>query len=170
MALYTIHAPVMADGEPADPVDLVAIKDGFCWPALFIPLIWTIYRRLWLVVLLLVVGLIVLALLAPLGGLAVGGAFLLGRLYFALEANGPRRWTLESRGYRLVGVAEGRSVEEAERRFFAAWSPADMDDRAAPAEPEPPAPPPPATPLLPWKRPLGDSQVVGLFPTPGLSR
>ena len=39
--------------------------------------------------------------------------------WFALEANGLRRWTLERRGYVLVGVVEGRTLEEAERRFFA---------------------------------------------------
>ena len=163
--------PGKAAGQSVDPADLVAIKEGFCWPALFIPLIWTVYRRLWLVLLLFLVGLILLGFLDSLGGAVVGVVFVLGRIWYALEANGLRRWTLERNGHRLIGIAEGRTIEEAESRFFATWRPAAM----AP-DPDEAAPPPPAAAAghgprpNPWRRPESDPQVVGLFPTPGSAR
>ena len=61
MAIYTIHAP-SAGRRPDDPTAFVAIKDGFCWPALFIPLVWTVYRRLWVVLCLAILGLVIAVL------------------------------------------------------------------------------------------------------------
>ena len=50
MALYTVFAPPPEPGETApDPVRFVFVKDGFCWPALFIPELWLLFRRMWLV-------------------------------------------------------------------------------------------------------------------------
>ena len=173
MAIYTIHAPPAGRGSD-EPTAFVTIKDGFCWPALFIPLVWTVYRRLWVVLCLAILGLVLLGFLAPLGGTVVGGIYVLGRIYYALEANGLRRWTLERRGYRLVGLAEGRGIEEAERHFFAIWQ---GDDAAAPAARPAAAPEtadgaPPASPeqSRPVRRSMSDPQIVGLFPSPGAAR
>src|SRR5262245_18774036 len=117
MALYTIHAPRPAGDTPAEPADLIFIKDGFCWPALFIPLIWLFYRRLWLVLLLYLALGIGLAMVSGVAGTDASTAvLLLFAFWFALEANGLRRWTIERRRYDLVGVVEGRTLEEAERR------------------------------------------------------
>ena len=40
MRLYTVQT---RDSELSEP-DVVLIKEGFCWPALFLPLLWLIYR------------------------------------------------------------------------------------------------------------------------------
>jgi hypothetical protein len=102
---------------------------------------------------------------------------LLVHLLFALEANNLRRWTLERRGFRLVAVAEGRNIEEAEIRYF---SSREAGDPALPVPPIPapppaptsvPTPPVPPIPPIPTSlRPIQPSaeagDVVGLFPTP----
>jgi hypothetical protein len=161
MALFTVHAPRTADGAEADPSDLVFVKDGFCWPALFIPVVWLVYRGLWLTLLLYVVALVGLSFVAGLAGSDASTAVIvLFAFWFALEANGLRRWTLERHRYDLAGVVEGRTREEAERRYFAEV----MDETvAAPAA----ATPPPAAPTLPAPpAPKRNPGIVGLFPDP----
>ena len=180
MAVYTVHAPRLAEGETPDPAELVFVKDGFCWPALFIPVVWLIWRGLWLALLIYLVLVIGLASLAGFAGSDASTAVMvLFAVWFALEANGLRRWTLERHRHQLVGVVEGRTREEAERRFFgeegpvavavapvaAALEPAPTPAPANMAEAKPvaatPTPPP-----LPKRAPA----IVGLFPTPGGNR
>jgi hypothetical protein len=160
MSIYTILAPPPRTGDIApDPLSLVFVKEGFCWPALFFPEIWLIFRRLWLVLVLDIASVLVLAvsvILSHAGSVAVP-ILLLGRILLALEANGLRRWTYYRHGYRLVGVVEGRRLWEAELRFFLDWAP-ETSAATPPPEPEPPRPRPPSPEA-------GD--VVGLFPAPG---
>lgn len=169
MALYTIHAPAPDEGAATAPADLVFVKEGYCWPALLIPLVWTLYRRLWLVVLLLLAALLVFVAVAGALGQAALAIYLLGRVFYGLEANGLRRWTLERKGYSLIGVAEGRTLSEAERRFFTEWEDdgpvyrppvAATPETGAPAARRPASRPP---------APIGP-EVVGLFPTSGSAR
>jgi hypothetical protein len=175
MTIFTIHAPQKADGAAVDPAELVFVKDGFSWPALFIPPVWLVWHRLWLTLLIWVVAVVVLSILSGLAGSDASTAvMILFAFWFALEANGLRRWTLERRGYVLVGVVEGRTLEDAERRFFAEAGvdggapvtmpspyPATVAPPPSPAAPQPPPPPPP-----PRARP----GIVGLFPAPGHRR
>ena len=103
----------------ADPVAYVFVKDGFCWPCLFVAPFWLLFRRLWLVFLLYLAATALIAAANRFIGGPVPALFaLLAHFYFALEANGLRRWNLLRRGYRVIGVAEGRRVGEAEVRFF----------------------------------------------------
>src|SRR3546814_4716129 len=44
------------------------------------------------------------------------------QLFLGVSANDIRRWTLERQGYRDIGVAAGRTLEEAERDFFRRWT------------------------------------------------
>ena len=44
---------------------LAFVKDGFSWPALFVPLLWLIYHRMWIE--LIVLGLVYLALRSAFG-------------------------------------------------------------------------------------------------------
>jgi Protein of unknown function (DUF2628) len=160
MAIYTVHAP--PDTPPEAVAErMVFVKDGFSWPALLIPLIWLLYRRLWLGLLLyLAFVALVVAVDAGLGETAAQIVAVLGAILFALEANNLRRWQLARRGWREVGETEGRGLEEAELRFFHRWA----------ARPEPAAAPAPRVrPQAPWGRmaraPEGDDpHVLGLFP------
>lgn len=167
MSLYTVLAPPPQPGEARpDPVRFVFVKDGFCWPALFIPELWLLFRRMWLVfVLYIAVSLVISAIGSRIGGPLPWVALGLVHLLFALEGNGLRRWTLTGRGYTFVGVAEGR-YDDAELRFFSQWEPP-----AAPAEDDAEAAPPgDATPVAPQearKDAAEAGEVVGLFPAPG---
>jgi hypothetical protein len=156
----------------------VFVKEGFSWPALIIPELWLIFRRMWLVIIVyLAVALMVMAIDQQLGGRVPGVFLTLAHLLFALEGNELRRWTLARHGYRLIGVAEGRRVGDAEIRFFYELEslrpqPAPASEPTAPTPPTPPAPSTPATsrpfPETPAGPPSAEAgEVVGLFPAPG---
>jgi Protein of unknown function (DUF2628) len=169
MAIYTVLAPkARDDGTLPDPMDVVFVKEGFSWPALFFAVPWMLYRRLWLVLAGYIAVAVVLGMIgAKVGGTLAGDALILLHFLFALEANELRRWTLQRGGYALASVVEGRGLEEAEIHYFTAL------EAPAAAMPMPPVPPTPATPPMPPKNPgplrpsaeAGD--VVGLFPAPG---
>ena len=130
MKSYTIHIPPNATGQAAAE-GAVFVKDGFCWPALFIPVLWLLWRRMWLVLVLYIVAAgIITAAAAPLGDTPGAAIAILFAFAFAFEANNLRRWSLERRGFHEAGCSAGRTLEEAEIRYF-------CDDRpAAPAAPE----------------------------------
>ncbi len=158
MTLYTVLAPPLRQGESRpDPIALVFIKEGYCWPALFFPAIWPIFRRMWLVLVLYVAVAIGLVIVGEQGhaGMAVVLA-ILAALWFPVEANGLRRWSYLIRGYRILDVVEGGNLREAELRYFLEWP------AIAPSAPPPPAEKPPVR--LPSAE-AGD--VIGLFPAPG---
>jgi hypothetical protein len=175
MAIYTVLAPAARDGETAtDPMRTLFVKEGWCWPGLFIPILWLLFRKMWLIALAYVVVFAALAYIdTRLGGPVTGFAMLAAHLYLLLEGNELRRWTLTRRGYALAGVVEGRSREEAEIRYFADTEPLVAAQAAAPVvAPVPPTPPtPPVAPA--WRSepaPAAPSaekgDIVGLFPAP----
>ncbi len=176
MPLYTVFAPPVKSGETApDPERFVFVKDGFCWPALFFPELWLLFRRMWLVFVLYLAASLAVSII----GTKVGGALpwvtlILMHLLFALEANALRRWKLSGAGYDFVGVAEGKR-EEAELRFFSQWPPAASTPAPAADTADGSAPP-----WQPWARPSAgeaasephkpvaeSGEVIGLFPAPG---
>lgn len=134
MKVFTVHEPP-APGEGSARFDRFAfVKEGFCWPALFVPFIWVLWHRMWWVLLGWLAVAVATTLLAELvsGAEAAVGVFsVLFTLWFALEANGLRRWSLEQKGWRMVGVAAGRDLVEAEQSFFRRQEPA--RSAAAPA-------------------------------------
>ena len=162
MPLYTVLAPPVRNGDAApDPVDYVFVKEGFSWPALFIAEVWFLYRRMWLVFLLyVVVASAALAVERQIGGPLSGLFLTLAHFLFALEGNGLRRWALSRRGFRLIGVVEGRHLAEAEIRFFSEWPAPTVERRRMPV---PDAPVRPA----PVSQSAEEGGVVGLFPAPG---
>jgi hypothetical protein len=164
MAIYTVLAPRADSAAAPDPMSVIFVKEGFCWPALFVAGPWLIFRRMWLVLVgYIVVAILVSAVSAATGPLSTGVAIVLLHFLFALEANQLRRWTLERKGYGPIGVVEARGLEEAEIRYFstADWA---VDETLAPPAP----PPPPARPALGMIQPSAEAgDVVGLFPAPG---
>ncbi len=162
MPLYTVHAPPPRSGAAApDPMDYVFVKEGFCWPALFVPVLWLLFRRMWLVLVIYLVAVLALAAAERAGGGPLPDvATVLGWLWLALEGNQLRRWSLRRRGYRLVDVVEGGRLAAAESRYFHDWPEATETPPAAPpGEPLPPAPP---------SQPSAEAgDVIGLFPAPG---
>ena len=97
----------------------VAVKDGFCWPAFFLPTLWAAVQGLWLAVtgLLLIAALLtalaeVAEAFAPafLGGVAV-------RLWIGRIGNSLHRRRLQRQGYILVGLVWADGPDEG----LAAW-------------------------------------------------
>ncbi len=126
MTVYSVYEPP-GDADLAARADKVSfVKDGFSWLALFVPILWLIYQRMWLE---LFVFLAVFASLPWLFGndpamKAVVGWVSFGlTLVFAFEANDIRGWALRRRGFTLAGTARGRDREEAEASFFTRWLP-----------------------------------------------
>ncbi|MEJ8574980.1 DUF2628 domain-containing protein [Microbaculum marinum] len=161
MKVFTVHEPPEAGSGRLEGVTLV--KEGFCWPALFIPAIWMLWHRMWWVLLgwlAIGVGLTVIGEIFARTGFVVGILSFVFSIWFALEANELRRWSLARKGWRMLGVAAGRDDEEAEQSFFRrVLTPAPTAgsaQRSVPARP----------PVVP-RRPSGGSEpVVGLFPHP----
>lgn len=164
MTTYTVHHPSAAAAEILNRSDeTVFVKEGFSWPALFIPFLWLIYHRLWIGLLgyiALVSGIAVVGALFSLSDVVTNIISLGANVLLAFEGNNIRRWTLRGKNYHDVGVVIGRPLMEAERRFFQS-----LIDHGAP--------PPDAVPV-PDEKPIQvatalgrDSGPAGLFPAPG---
>jgi len=167
VTVYSVYEPPIEAPDIAERAERLAfVKEGFSWPALYVPLLWLLYYRMWIEVIVLV--LVYVALQVVFGTDAQGQtltawASLAIGVLFAFEANDLRAAALERKGYRLAGVASGRDRTEAERSFFTAWLPQQAKATRAPERgPEPRRESEPAASI-----PRGeDEQVIGLFPRP----
>lgn len=158
MSVYTVHQPPPRTGETsADPQRFAFVRDGFYFWALLFGPFWMVFHRLWIVTVLYAVAVMVVETclwmlrVDTFAQTAVGFvlAFLVG-----LEAATLRRWTLDRRGWKNVGIVVGDDLESAERHFFATWTarqPKPMTAAASAIHV-----PASATP-----------EVIGLFPEPG---
>jgi hypothetical protein len=163
MKVFTVHEP--PDAVSASPdrgrLDRITfVKEGFCWPALFVPMFWLLWHRMWWVLLAWLAAGVSLAAIGnqmPETDLIIGVVSLLFGLWFALEANALRRWSLSRKGWRMLGVAAGRDREEAEQSFFRR--------HLAPGR-EVPRPAAPVRTVPPRPRPPANEPVIGLFPQP----
>ena len=118
MRVYTVHIhPRRRDMDR----DIVLVKEGFCWPALFFSVLWAIWNGLRLVAvrfLLLEAALSLLFDIFPISPWSQAGLSLLLAVAIGLTANDLRRWTLSRRGYQGAGAVVERDLVAAERRFF----------------------------------------------------
>ena len=157
MPVYTVHAPVANGADFAAADRFVFVRDGFHFWAAIASVIWLLWHRLWLVLVIYLAG--TAAIQVALWALGVSGAvkFAVGILIGILigcEAGTLRRWSLRRR-WTNVGLVVSPNQETAERRFFESWS-ADA------------ASPPPAAAALPqsMRMPEPAPDVIGLFPEP----
>ncbi|MBT4491087.1 MAG: DUF2628 domain-containing protein [Rhodospirillaceae bacterium] len=153
MRLYSVHHRP-GERDVTDP-DVVLVKEGFCWPALFLPLVWLLYRmQFWgLLAYLLLTGLLTVAVtlsgMDDLTGLALS---LVLSLLVASLANDWRSWRLSAKGYELVTVVAAKNLSQAERIFFLhEWQ---GDDDALIASPAKTFVPLPASSLTPFATPF----------------
>lgn len=157
MKIYTVHVPVLRDGEVSPNPDRVRfVRDGFYFWAFLLGPLWMIWNRLWLVLVLYLVA--TAALFAGLTALGVTSAAqivvgLLVAILIGCEGGSLRRFGLRRR-WTQSGVVAAKDLEEAERRFFESWT---GDAASVPPESSwpPSAPVPPTSP-----------DVLGLFPQP----
>lgn len=159
MRTYTVHA---RDDAPADgEADRRFVKEGFSWPALFVPLLWLLFHRMWLPLLGWLAAGVALSAAGtvwPASEGAVTAAALLFALWFAFEANGLRRWSLDRKGWPMVDIVNGRDRWEAELSHFRK-----LALGAAPPARAPGA----ARAAVPGAPRRGDAVVGGLFPEGG---
>jgi hypothetical protein len=165
VTVYSVYEPTKGDADLALRAERLAfVKEGFSWPAFFVPYLWLIYHRMWIELILLIVLLVALQL--AIGGgqgqALMGWASLAISVLFAVEANNLRSLALERRGHAFAGVASGSTREDAELSFLRAWLPQQARaERSPEAAPERPRQAP--APLLPRPRDEGE-EVIGLFP------
>jgi len=147
---YTVHHP-SADSQAilAQTDRLVFVKEGFSWPAFFVPFLWLLYHRMWLVLVLFIAASIVIGIVPEIIPLtpAMQAALGLGvNLIMGLQGNDLLRWTLARRGRKEIAVVVGNGIAGAEHRFFerlcsdGLHNPNDFAP-SAPATREPVAPP-----------------------------
>ncbi len=169
MTVYSVYEPSKETPDIEARADaLHFVKEGFSWLAFLVPVLWLIYCRMWIE---LVVFIAILALVQLIsGGGQEAGAQFAGWVTIAIsvllgfEANDLRSAALERRGYRLIGVAEGRGRTDAELSFFKTWLPL---QRKQPRPERPPEGPVERQREGEAKRrtTLGEGEgVIGLFP------
>ena len=126
MKTFTVHEPAEPASDPLKRADqLVFIKEGVAWLALFFPVIWLLVQRLWLVLVLFILAAIGISAAATSLGVnqeIVAWATIALGVLLAFQANDLRRWKLDRKGYRMVAAVAGNSREDCERRFFADWA------------------------------------------------
>ena len=173
MPVYTVHAPSVDETDVRGTTDrFVFVRDGFSFWAFVLGPVWLLYRRLWLAfagyLVLSIVVEVVLTLLHAGAGTRFAVMAVIAVL-IGLEAASLRRWTLSRRKWRALDVVVADDEEAAERRFFDRWTTkrgVDFDlsavDRGGP-------PPTRTVPGQPFSQ-VPRSDIVGLFPQPGLPR
>ena len=125
MKIFTVHEASGAGAAALARADgLVFVRDGFSIFAVISPVLWFIWHKLWIALLVYITGVGVLmgfAELAGLGETQFGILSALINLGIGLEANNIRRWFLEREGAAMIGVVSGHDLEECEYRFFSSW-------------------------------------------------
>jgi hypothetical protein len=167
VTVFAVYEPPVQAPDLVERSDRLAfVKEGFSWPAFFVPLLWPLYHRMW-------IEWAVLALIYILVQLAIGTdpeaqtltawASLAISVLFATAANDLRAASLERRGYRFAGAASGRDRIDTERSFFSYWLPQQETTAREPAASPAPRRDTGARPKL--SRGEGE-EVIGLFPQP----
>ena len=129
MKAFTVHMPPDFTGDAAAE-RAAFVKDGFCWPALFIPLLWLLWRRLWLVLVAYLVAVTAIGAVQVIAGEGAATLILIAfAFYFAAEANNARRWSLRRRRWTPAGEAFGHDRDEAEIGYFTGREWRGDDDR-----------------------------------------
>jgi Protein of unknown function (DUF2628) len=166
MSTFAILAPPRHQHTAAEQTDrFIFLHEKFSLGVFLFAPLWMIWRRLWLVLIIYLVGVGLIGYGLRLSGIswsAIAVVLVLGHLLLGLEATSLVRWTRTRRGWRECGVVIADDLDMAERRFF--------DNRATL---RPATNPVPVT--VPGQFPaaqVGSSQpdIIGLFPEPGGGR
>ena len=125
MVTYTVHEPPAPGADRIDRgVELEFVKDGFSWLTAICPPLGLLANGLWLIAGGYIAG-------AALLGWAlnqlkvdpqlIGIIFFMLNIYLGFEASTLKRWMLDQKGWQTLGVVNGTSISECERRFFESW-------------------------------------------------
>jgi hypothetical protein len=127
VATYTVHEPPEPGSDRIDRgAELEFVKDGFSWLTAIFPPIGLLAKGLWLALIAYLVGIGLLVWLLEtlkVDGQWIGLVVSMIGIYLGFEASTLKRWKLERAGWRTLGVVNGRSIAECERRFLEGWLP-----------------------------------------------
>lgn len=169
MPTYTVHAPPPRQGETMSaPERFVFVRDGFHFWAFVLAPLWLLVHRLWLGLVMYVVGYGLVGVAFFILRVPANAQLLVGlaiALLVGFEAPSIWRWTLTRRRWSTLGFVVGEDAEVAEQRFFANWA-----KPAAETPVSPPAPPASGYSTTVRRGPPSPSDVIGLFPEPGGQR
>lgn len=105
MRVWTVH---LRQGH-----ETILVREGFAWLAFLFPAVWFLVNRMWLVlVLYLALGALLGAATQALPEAVVAAGALTVQLLVGFHARDLRRWTLERRGWRLLGVVAAKGGED----------------------------------------------------------
>ncbi len=127
MVAYTVHEPPQPAQDRLDRAEsLVFVKDGFNWLAALLTPFWLIANQMWLVLIAYLFGIIAISSGLSLIGVPPVWIALIEiavNILIGFEADSLKRWTLDRKGWQMVGTVSGRNSSECERRFFESWLP-----------------------------------------------
>ena len=112
MTTYSIYAK----SNDTTAADAIFLSDRFSWAGFVFTWVWALWNRMW------IVGSIALAMMLVAAVLPSQLQFLLSlgaSILLGLHGNELLGWSLARRGYSEIGLSNGRSLEEAELRFYA---------------------------------------------------
>lgn len=161
MPVYTVHV-AQTDGQPLTAFErMVLVCEGFNFRAFVFGPLWLLFGGLWLALAGWLCAAVLIGVVYWLAGLSGTAASLIywgSALVLGLEAGSLQRMRLARKGFVLVDVASGSTVEEAERRFLSRRERTDQAHEGATAQRNVP-------------RSSGDAsgwpQIGGLFPSGG---
>lgn len=164
MPTFTVHAPPERMNDASTGAERFRfVRDGFYFWAFALTPLWLLLHRLWLALLIYVVGYGAIGVATTLLRVSPSVELIAGvivAVLIGMEASSVWRWTLARRGWTTVGFVVGEDAELAERRFYGEWSRRGIDiskSESAPAQY--------STPVR--RGPPSPSDVIGLFPEPG---
>ncbi|MGN6585239.1 MAG: DUF2628 domain-containing protein [Rhizobiaceae bacterium] len=119
--------------QPGSGESPVFVRDSFRWPAFFVPLLWFLWRRLWIeafVVLAVMISLVAAAETSRFTAVILCLAFFLS-LAVGFEASVLEMTALRRRGWKENGLVDAHDRPEAEIRYLSEVG--EVDEPASPA-------------------------------------
>ncbi len=116
--IYTVHI----NPSQTDPYENAKfVEEGFNWPALFFTGLWSLYKKLWLITVLIILLNVFVINIANSGAIADIGIVIIQlviQIAIGMFANDLYRAKLKRQGYIIADIVSGDSLLRAEQRFF----------------------------------------------------
>ena len=125
MTTYSIYAkPIDRAGAEA-----IFLPEKFSWAAFILTWVWALWNRMWIVAALILSVMFIASALPTVPQILLSLAV---NIFMGVHGNDLLGWSLIRRGLSEIGLSNGRTLEEAELRFYA-----DGVDAPALASPRP---------------------------------
>lgn len=118
---YSFYSFYLKESDQNPLEKMQVVKDGINILAFIFPTVWLLYKRMWLVALLLFIVMFLFAYLVEIGifsETAYNIATMVLNVFFGLSAHDLYGLHLKSKGHALVGVVAAKEEMEAKLRFL----------------------------------------------------